>query len=136
MGGVVDIFLVLPVLRVDATEGLSSCLVAGEVNASGVIKFRLLELKFRLLPDEIFKLSTKPATAKVSVEVTIMVSSAPSIAGRASGNSTKFYKILIHCFYQYKNNFKNIDCKSCNVPMVSCEMVGGSAIGSNASLHS
>jgi hypothetical protein len=82
----VDSFLVLPVLSVEATEGLSSCLVAGEVNASGVIKFRLLELKFRLLPEEIFKLSTMP-TAEVSVEVTIIVSSAPSTAGKASGNS-------------------------------------------------
>lgn len=88
-------FLVLPVLRVDATEGFSSCLVAGEVNASGVIKFRLLVLKFRLLPEEMFKPSTRlvPLTAEVSVEVTIMVSSAPSTVGIASGNSireTKF----------------------------------------------
>lgn len=85
-----EIFLVLPVLRVDATEGLSSCLVAGEVNASGVIKFRLLELRFRLLAAEMFRPSTKlvPPTAEVSVDVTIMVSSAPS-TGVGTGNSLK-----------------------------------------------
>jgi len=89
---------------VEATEGLSSCLVNGEVNASGVIRFRLPALILRLLPVETFIESTKEAFADVggaSVDETIIVSS-PFSDEVDSGGSSKT-KIILQLLFVYQD---------------------------------